>query len=81
MDVLRTALLACASGEAPRPAENAEEAFTVPAWSPAARNAAAQGIPRLLRHRTDSALASELHALATDPVPSVRYLLRASFSA
>ena len=52
-DVLRTALLACASGDAPRPAENAEEAFTVPAWSPAARNAAAQGIPRLLRHRTD----------------------------
>jgi hypothetical protein len=74
-DVLRRALLACASGDAPRPTENIDETFTVPAWSPAARNAAAQGIPRLLRHRTDDELVAALRALAADPVPSVRYLL------
>jgi hypothetical protein len=74
-DALRRALLACASGGAPRPAENADETFVVPAWSPAARNEAAQGIPRLLRHRTDDEMVAALHALATDPAPSVRYLL------
>jgi hypothetical protein len=73
--ILRTTLLACASGNAPRLAESAEASFNIPAWSPAARNAAAQGIPRLLRHRTDTELATKLRALATDPVPSVRYLL------
>ena len=71
-----TALLACASGEAPRASENADETFTVPAWSPAARNAAAQGIPRLLQHRAnDDELAAALRVLATDPAPSVRFLL------
>jgi hypothetical protein len=74
-DVLRRALLACASGNAPQPTENADETFTFPAWSPAARNAAAQGIPRLLRHRTDDEMVAALRALAADPVPSVRYLL------
>ena len=74
-DVLRQALLACASGDAPRAVENASEKFTSPAWSPAARNAAAQGIPRLLRHRADSELIATLRTLATDLVPSVRYLL------
>jgi hypothetical protein len=74
-DVLRRALLACASGDAPRPAENADETFTFPAWSPAARNAAAQGIPRLLGYRTDDDMVAALRALATDPAPSVRYLL------
>ncbi len=74
-DVLGRALLACASGDAPRPAENADDTFTVPAWSPAARNAAAQGLPRLLRHRTDDEMVAALRVLATDPAPSVRYLL------
>jgi hypothetical protein len=74
--VLRRALLACASGDAPRPAENADEAFTVPAWSPAARNAAAEGLPRLLQHRTDDdEMVAALRSLTTDPAPSVRYLL------
>jgi len=75
-DILRSALLACASGEAPRASGNADETFTVPAWSPAARNAAAQGIPRLLQHRAnDDELAAALRVLATDPAPSVRFLL------
>ncbi len=74
-DVLETALLACASGDAPRPTENADETFTVPVWSPAARNAAAQGIPRLLQHRADNEMVAALGALTTDPAPSVRYLL------
>lgn len=76
VDILRRVLLACASGAAPRPDANADEAFTFPAWSPAARNAAAQGIPRLLQHRTDDEeMAAALHVLPTDPAPSVRYLL------
>jgi hypothetical protein len=74
-DLIRRALLACASGDAPRPAEDADEKFTVPAWSPAARNAAAQGLPRLLQHRTDDEMVAALPVLATDPAPSVRYLL------
>jgi hypothetical protein len=78
--VLRRALLECASGDAPRPAENANETFTVPAWSPAARNAAAQGIPRLLRRRTDDEMVAALRALSTDPAPSVRYLLARELS-
>jgi hypothetical protein len=75
-DVLRRVLLACASGDAPRPRENADETFTVPAWSPAARNAAAQGIPRLLQRRTDDdELVEALRVLVSDPAPSVRFLL------
>ena len=73
--VLRRALLACASGEAPRPVESANETFTSPAWSPAARNAAAQGIPRLLQHGRDDEMLAALRTLARDPAPSVRYLL------
>jgi NACHT domain len=73
--VLRRALLACASGEAPRPVEGADETFNFPAWSPAARNGAAQGIPRLLRHGADDEMLAALRTLARDPAPSVRYLL------
>ncbi len=73
--VLRRALLACASGDAPRPVEGAYDAFNFPAWSPAARNAAAQGLPRLLQHAADGAMLEAIRVLAEDPAPSVRYLL------
>jgi hypothetical protein len=73
--ILRRALLACASGAAPRPTEDDDERFTFPAWSPAARNAAAQGLPRLFRYRADDETIMTVRALAADPVPSVRFLL------
>jgi hypothetical protein len=75
LETLREALLACAAGEAPRPVSDADTSFTSPGWSPAARNAAAQGIPRLLPRRCDDELLAALRALATDPVPSVRFLV------
>jgi len=74
-EVLRSALLSCSSGDAPRPTEDANSKFNVAAWSPAARNAAAQGIPRLLQHRVDRGMVDALRRLARDPAPSVRYLV------
>jgi hypothetical protein len=77
VQVLRRTLVACAAGEAPRPTENAEESFNFPAWSPAARNAAAQGIPRLVERHATPDLLGALSNLAVDHAPSVRYLLAA----
>jgi hypothetical protein len=75
LGILREALLACVVEEAPRPVADPDGSFTSPAWSPAARNGAAQGIPRLLLRRCDDALLAALRALATDIVPSVRFLV------
>ncbi len=74
LEVVRRVLLTCAYGRAPA-AETAGE-FTFPAWSPAARNEAAQGLP-LLANAEDEAIIQALRALAADPVPSVRWLLAA----
>jgi hypothetical protein len=72
---VRETLLRCASGNAP--AEDAIHGFTMPAWSPAARNEAAQGLP-LIAAPNDLEVAHALRDLSTDPVTSVRWLLAAS---
>ena len=75
VEILRAALLECARGEAPRPRDDPDEGFTTPAWSPLARNEAAQGVPRLAAVHPDGDLHEAMKHLAVDPVPSVRYLL------
>jgi hypothetical protein len=73
LEIVRRVLVTCASGRAPRP-ETAGE-FTTPAWSPAARNEAAQGLPYLAPTPGDDEVISAIRALAADPIPSVRFLL------
>lgn len=75
LDAVRQVLLSCAYGRGPS-AETAGD-FTFPAWSPDARNEAAQGLPLLEPTPDDEATISAIRALAGDPVPSVRYLLAA----
>jgi hypothetical protein len=72
--LVRRVLLECAAGRAPSP-ETAGD-FRSASWSPAARNAAAQGLP-LLASADDADVVRALRALAVDPVPSVRYLVAA----
>jgi hypothetical protein len=44
-------------------------------WSPAPRNDAAQGIPRLIAKSATPSLIDAVERLSKDPVPSVRFLL------
>lgn len=73
LDAVRHVLVSCAYGRAP--SEETAGDFTFPAWSPAARNEAAQGLPLLAPTSDDEAVIEAIRALAADPVPSVRYLL------
>jgi hypothetical protein len=73
--LVRRVLLDCAYGRAPSP-ETAGE-FTTPAWSPAARNEAAQGLAHLAPTPEDEEVVAAIRALTVDPVPSVRWLIAA----
>jgi hypothetical protein len=73
VQLTRRVLLEAATGRAPDPANAGE--FTFPAWSPAARNEAAEGLPHLKPTREDADVIAAIRALARDPVPSVRWLL------
>lgn len=72
---VRRTLLESASGRAPSTEAIGE--FTTPAWSPAARNEAAQGLPYLAPTPDDEEVIAAIRALASDPVPSVRWLIAA----
>lgn len=73
-ELSRCALLECARGAAPRVRDDAGS-FDFPAWSSAARNEAAAGLPWLHSVRPDAETRQAMLELATDPMPSVRYLL------
>ncbi|MDQ3378697.1 MAG: hypothetical protein M3546_00015 [Actinomycetota bacterium] len=72
---VRRTLLESAYGRAP--SREAIGEFTTPAWSPAARNEAAQGLPFLAPTPDDGEVIAAIRALAADPVPSVRWLIAA----
>jgi hypothetical protein len=72
-ELCRNILLAAAADSEPRE-ESVSGDFSTPAWSPAPRIEAAQGLPWLAAARTDSEVQTAIAKLSTDPVRSVRYL-------
>jgi len=55
--------------------EEDESQFDQPWWTPAPRNEAAQGLPRLASMQPDDEILPAIKKLSLDKVPSVRYLV------
>jgi len=72
----REILLRCATHSDPEPNEEYDSKYSHASWSPAPRNEAAQGLPWLAAWKEqDDAIIAAIHKLASDPVPSVRFLV------
>jgi hypothetical protein len=75
-DFCREVLLASSKHSEPRPNPTLDTLYETPSWSPdQPRNEAAQGLLRLTGWRPDSDMLVAIKALASDPVPSVRFLV------
>ena len=68
-------LVFCASHESPKPDPKYDSKYESPHWSPAPRNEAAQGLPRLAVWKADPQILEAIRKLVHDEVPSVRYLV------
>ncbi len=77
--LVRDVLLAAARHRFPEHTEvrdgDGDGEFKTPAWSPAPRTEAAQGLPRIAAISPDAELLAAIHDLSKDPVPAVRYLV------
>jgi hypothetical protein len=71
----REVLLLCAKHEAPKPNPKYDLKYNSPSWSPAPRNEAAQGLPKLVARKLDAEIVKAIEALVHDKVPSVRFLV------
>lgn len=70
----RQVLLDCAIHEEPQHHPQYDNQFTSPAWSPAPRHSAAEGLPWLAARHKDAKVIEAIEQLTRDVVPSVRYL-------
>jgi hypothetical protein len=73
--VLREIVLAAAAQSDPEPDPEHDSNWNSASWSPAPRNEAAQALPWLTHFGQDEQALTAIKKLATDPVPSVRFLL------
>jgi hypothetical protein len=73
--ILRELILAAAEQAEPLPDRERDLNWGNATWSPAPRNEAAQALPWMIRLEADDTALRALEKLATDPVPSVRFLL------
>ena len=71
----RRVLLRCAGNPFPGAVPDMDETYTTPVWGDTPRNEAAQGLPFLLSRGADTEILEAIRVLASDPVPSVRYLV------
>jgi hypothetical protein len=72
---LRDVFVASAHHPAPAPNPENDAKWSQASWTPAPRNEAAQALPRFAHFRPDDTIFLAIEKLATDPVPSVRFLL------
>jgi len=72
---IRHILLLSAKHKSPEPDPEYDSSFTSPAWSPAPRIEAAQGLPWLALRNPDAEVLSAISALVQDKVPRVRFLI------
>jgi NACHT domain len=72
---LRELVLAAAEQPEPLPDSEHDLKWSSPSWTPAPRNEAAQVLPWMIHLEADERALSAVKKLATDPVPSVRFLL------
>jgi hypothetical protein len=70
----RNILLLCSENQNPEYNSKYDDQFDSPAWSPAPRNSAAEGLCWLAALRKDPEIISKIEKLCFDRVPSVRYL-------
>ncbi len=72
----REILLRCSKDDSPNPNPELDSKFNFPPhWSPAPRNYAAMGLPRLAEKKSDQDILFSIKSLAFDKVPSVRFLV------
>ena len=76
----RQVLLHCATHRLPEPDPEYDAQFDSPGYSPFPRHEAAQGLPRLITHHSDSEILEAIETLANDPVPSVRMVVAMELS-
>jgi len=70
----RDVLLACSAHYLPEANPDFDKHYDFPTWSASPRIAAAQGLPILSAHDSDREIKQAIARLASDPVPSVRFL-------
>jgi hypothetical protein len=71
----RHILLLSAKHPSPEPDAEYDASFTSPAWSPAPRIEAAQGLPWIALRNPDAEVLSAIKTLVHDKVPRVRFLI------
>ncbi|NIA10287.1 MAG: AAA family ATPase [Nitrospiraceae bacterium] len=76
----REVLLLCSKHELPEPNPEYDSNYNSPSWSPAPRNEAAQGLPRIAACKPDANILSAIDTLVHDKVPSVRFLITSELS-
>lgn len=72
---IRYILLLSAKHKSPEPDPEYDASFTSPAWSPAPRIEAAQGLPWLALRNPDVEVLTAIRTLVQDKVPRVRFLV------
>jgi len=71
----RQILLLSSKHKSPEPDPEYDSSFTSPAWSPAPRIEAAQGLPWIALRNPDAEVLAAIRTLVYDKVPTVRFLI------